>query len=209
MRFYKSSQKWTTLFCFIVFLMKAGAARSAEDPTAMLQNVTNQVMAELRAHRQELQKNPSKIYTLVNHIILPHVDFDESAKWVVGRNAWREADSNTQQIFINEFKNLVVRSYAGSLLGYTDQKVEYLPLRGSTNKERIEVASLLKDGGKAPIRINYRLIQSGGSWRVYDIIIEGVSLMQGYHAQFAEDVKEGGVKAVIEKIRRRQSKKTK
>lgn len=177
-------------------------AESATDPIQMLQGVTTQVLNELRENHDTLKNNSSELYKLVNRFIVPHADFVEMAKWVVGRNAWQAADASTQQAFVEEFKTLVVRSYAGALLGYTDQRVEFLPLRTSTNKERIQVSTLVKDGVKKPLRMDYRVLKFGNGWKIYDIIIEGVSLMQGYRAQFATEAKEGGLKAVINQIRK-------
>lgn len=178
-----------------------------ENPIEMLQNVTQRVMNELRAHdRDDLRRHPNKLYSLVNHLILPHVDFYEMAKWVVGRNAWTLADNQTRDAFIKEFKTLVVRTYANSLLEYTDQKVEFLPMRESfSGKKRIQVQSLIKEQGRSPLHMDYNLIREENDWKVYDIIIEGVSLVQGYRAQFSDDIQQGGLTVAIEKMRKRNS----
>lgn len=202
---FKHSFLWvSTLLC----LVGASPVFSAEDPIVMLKSVTDNVMQELRNHRQEVRQNSNKLYALVDHLILPHVDFPEMARWVVGRNAWKAADSATQNAFIAEFKTLVVRSYARSLLEYTDQKIEFLPLRGAIgDKQRIKVLSLIKESGKEPVHMDYNLIRSGDNWKVYDIIVEGVSLMQGYRAQFAEDVRQGGLKGAIDSMHRHNNQR--
>jgi phospholipid transport system substrate-binding protein len=200
------------LICTLFCLASASPAFSNEDPITMLQNVTDNVMRELRAHNQEVRQNSGKLYALVDHLILPHVDFSEMARWVVGRNAWKSADPNTQDAFVAEFKTMVVRSYARSLLEYTDQTIEFLPFRGTIgDKQRIQVLSLIKENGKSPIRMDYHLIRDGDAWKVYDIIVEGVSLMQGYRAQFADDIRTGGLPAVVKNMHRHntQRKKTK
>lgn len=180
-------------------MMLCGTAR-AEDPIQMLDQVTKRVLAELKANRAQLKNSRAKLYSLVDYLIIPHVDFAEMARWVVGRNAWQKADAATQQAFVQEFKTLVVRTYATALLGYTNQTIEFLPLRGSSDKQRVQVFSLIKEGGKV-LHLDYRLIREASGWRVYDIIIEGVSLMQGYRAQFADDIQRGGLQAAIEKMR--------
>ena len=185
--------------CLVLFAAKPGFC--VEDPVKMLQSVTNNVLNQLRAHRDEFRFNPKQIYSVIDRTIMPHVDFTEMARWVVGRNAWAKADSNTQQTFVKEFSTMVVNSYGRALLEYNDQKIEFLPLRGSAEgKDRIQVSSYLKDNGKS-IRMDYRLIRQGNTWRVYDIIIEGVSLMQGYRAQFAEDVRHSGVAGAVMRMR--------
>ncbi len=181
------------------------AVVKAQDPVTMLKTVTKRVMDELKTHRSEIRQNHDKIYALVDHLILPHVDFIEMARWVVGRNAWKEANHATQKQFVVEFKTMVVRSYARSLLEYTDQEIVFLPLRDAVgDQQRVQVSSLIKDSGQSPTHMNYNLIrEKDGSWRVYDIIIEGVSLVQGYRAQFADDIREGGVAKATETMQNR------
>lgn len=190
-------------FTLLLSLLNISPVFSQEDPVAMLNKVTSSVMKELKEHQSELRRNPDRLYSLVDHLILPHVDFVEMSRWVVGRNAWGKSDSDTQKQFINEFKTLVVRSYARALLEYTDQEIQFLPLRNAIESQRIQVSSLIKESGRAPVRMDYRLIQASGTWRVYDIIVEGVSLMQGYRAQFADDLRMGGLEKVTQKIRRK------
>ncbi|HXH55088.1 MAG TPA: ABC transporter substrate-binding protein [Gammaproteobacteria bacterium] len=187
-----------TLWC----LLSASVAFSAtQDPISTLRTVTENVMRELQTHRQEVRKNSNRLYTLVDHLIIPHIDFPEMARWVVGRSAWKSADDATRSAFIAEFKTMVVRSYARSLLEYTEQKIEFLPLRGGIgDKQRIKVLSLIKENGKDSVHMDYNLIREGDAWKVYDIIVEGVSLTQGYRAQFAEDIKQGGLQAAIDRM---------
>jgi phospholipid transport system substrate-binding protein len=193
------------ILCLMAGLLNVAPAYSVEDPVQLLRGVTSRVIAELKSHREEIKRNRSKVYGLVEHLILPYVDFAEMARWVVGRNVWNQTDPGTKQEFVREFRNLVVSSYAGSLLGYSDQEVVFLPLRGSAeNQDRIQVNSLIKDGGKAPLHLDYRLIRQENSWKVYDIIIEGVSLAQGYRAQFADDVRVGGVPQAIRAIKNKR-----
>ncbi len=188
-------------FCFLLTLI-SNSVFADEDPVQMLQSVTSKVMTVLKENRPTLKRNPERIYDVVNQYILPHADFVEMSRWVIGRNAWQQADANTQKAFVEEFKTLVIRSYAQSLLNYTDQTVDFLPLRGSTEgKNRVQVATLIKQKGKNPVRIEYRLLKTSDGWKVYDIIIEGVSLMQGYRSQFNQDLQQGGVSHVLQKLK--------
>ncbi len=206
----KNWRLWLAVMSAIISVCCIKPAFADEDPIAMLKGVTDRVMAELRTNRERIHQHSDEIYALVDHLIIPYVDFSEMARWVVGRNAWLAADPATQEEFVREFKTMVVRSYARSLLEYTDQQIEFLPLRiGVGNQQRIQVASLIKERGKAPIHMYYHLIREGNSWRVYDIIIEGVSLMQGYRAQFADDIRQKGIKAAIERMQAHNTGRTK
>lgn len=185
-------------------VVKSENATAAEDPIVMLKGVTDRLMNVLRQNQEVLKSNPGRIYGIVNQYVLPYVDFEEMSKWVVGRNAWNEATPDVRNAFIKEFRTMVVNAYAKSLLSYSDQTIEFLPERKSS-EGRVQVSSVIKDGGQGNLRIDYRLVQSSGSWKVYDIIIEGVSLMQGYRAQFAEDVNSGGLDALVERLQRHNS----
>jgi len=187
-----------------VFADDAAAPQLApmQNPVEVLKSVTSRVLGELKNHRELLKENPDKIYDVVNFIILPHVDFVEMAKWVVGRNAWKAADIATQKAFVQAFKTMVVRTYAKSLLEYTDQTIDFLPLRETVgSQQRIQASSIIKSDNQT-VHIDYYLLREGSEWKIYDIVIEGVSLVQGYRAQFADDVQQGGVSAVVAAIRR-------
>lgn len=175
------------------------------DPIAMLKGVTGRVMNALKTNRSDYQSNPNRLYTLVNDLIIPYADFAEMSRWVVGRNAWNAASDSTKKAFSDALKNLVIRTYARSLLNYTDQTIEFMPLRQPVEgKARTIVSSIIRDGGKGNLRLDYRLVREGNSWKVYDIVIEGISLMQGYRAQFEDEVQQGGVEAALQKIRQQK-----
>jgi phospholipid transport system substrate-binding protein len=167
----------------------------------MLKGVTDAVLTQLRSHQSELKTHPDRIYGIAEHLIIPHVDFVEMGRWIAGRNAWKKASESEQADFIAAFKTLVVRTYATSLLQYTDQTVEFMPLKSTTEKERLQVTSYINGGEKGPIKMDYRLIKEGDNWLVYDIIIEGVSLLKGYQAQFSQDVRQQGLNYVTRKIK--------
>ncbi len=177
-----------------------------EDPVQMLTQVTHSVMTAINARSSYLKKNPSELYTIVDQTVFPHIDFTEMARWVVGRNAWRDANEDLRSAFIREFKTLVVRSYAHSLLEYVDYTFEFLPLRTDPRtQKRLEVTSLVKGDGRV-LNMQYRLLQEDNRWKVYDIIFENVSLVQGYRAQFDGDIQRNGVKAVVETIHKKNER---
>lgn len=178
----------------------------AEEPVPMLKGVTHAVLSQLRAHRSELKAHPDRIYRIAEHLIIPHVDFIEMGRWIAGRNAWSKASESEQAAFISAFKTLVVRTYATSLLQYTDQTVEFMPAKASA-KERMQVSSYIRGGDKGPIKIDYRLIKQEEKWLVYDIVIEGVSLLKGYQAQFSDLARQQGLGAVTQRIKGHNTKK--
>jgi phospholipid transport system substrate-binding protein len=193
--------KWAQWLCVLFLLLPLNVAQAGQEPITMLKGVTDSVLAQLRSHQGELKTHPDRIYGIAEHLIIPHVDFVEMGRWIAGRNAWKKASESDQSDFIAAFKTLVVRTYATSLLQYTDQTVEFMPLKSTTEKARLQVTSYVNGGDKGQIKMDYRLIKQGDNWLVYDIIIEGVSLLKGYQAQFSEDVRQQGLNYVTHKIK--------
>lgn len=176
-------------------------AIAQEAPDALLKRVTNELISALREQDKQLKQNPDKIYDIIDQILVPHVDWHAMAQWVVGRNAWSRASDAERNEFSNEFKDLLIRTYASTLRAYNNQTIEYLPIRGgSSGKDRVQVSSRIKEPGREAIRVNYRLVNKGNAWRVYDITIEGVSLLKGFQSQFAQEVQKGGLKPLIQRL---------
>lgn len=181
--------------------------KANEPPESMLNRVTGEMIQSLRANDQALRRNPQKIYEIINHILVPYVDWTTMSKWVLGRNAWSQATESQRDTFAKEFKNLIIRTYASTLRAYNNQEIEYLPIRGGyEGKTRIQVDSYIRENGKESIKVTYRLIYSGNTWKVYDIIIEGVSLLKGFQAQFESEIQQQGLPALIDRLRQHNEK---
>src|SRR5262249_4358104 len=152
----------------------------------LLKRVTQELITVLRKEDVSLRKNPDHIYDIIDRVLVPYIDWEAMAQWVIGRNAWMSATPAQRKQFAHEFKDLLIRTYASTLRAYKNQTIEYLPVRGGVqDKNRVQIASLIKEPGRESIKVNYRLADKGSSWKVYDISIEGVSLLKGFQAQFA------------------------
>lgn len=184
---------------FVLSLLISNTVLAIEDPIAFLQGVTNQIMSTLEKNSEEIKHDDAKLFSIVNNLILPHVDFAEMSKWIAGRSAWEKASPELKNQFTKKLQTLVVKTYAKALRNYVGQKIEFKPLRGQIEK-RVLVLSLVKEPNKPPIRLDYRLIDENGSWKVYDLVIEGVSLLKGYQSQFSTTIKQKGLEAAIQQI---------
>jgi phospholipid transport system substrate-binding protein len=186
---------------FLMSLILSYTALAAERPEAMLDNVTKKLLISMKENNAKVKSDDDYIVQLVDRILVPHVDTFDMAKWVIGRVAWEKATPQEQAQFVKEFKYLMIRTYASTLTAYNNQQIEYYPVRGSIDgKNRVQVQSVVKEPGKEAVRIAYRLVRDGDTWRVYDIIIEGVSILKGFQSQFAPEVKTGGVAKAIKVI---------
>ena len=164
-------------------------------------DTTNKVLERLRKDKPALQKDKSKIYPLVEELILPHFDFHKMSIWVLGKN-WRKADAAQQKTFTDEFQNLLVRTYSTALLEYTDQKIDFLPFHASETDKKVTVKTrIVQNGGAADIPLNYSLYRNrAGEWKVYDISVDGISLVTNYRTSFASEVQKGGIPKLLAKL---------
>ncbi|WP_456374340.1 MlaC/ttg2D family ABC transporter substrate-binding protein [Thiolapillus sp.] len=182
------------------------ASDSTADPVALIRSTADYVLEQVRERKAELQKDSSGIYELVQKKVLPHFDFRIMSRGALGKY-WRRASEAQKQRIAREFRELLVRTYATTLLNYSDQEVEYLPFRGKPEDKRVTVATRVHDQGGPPIPINYRLYRtSDGRWKIYDVVVDGVSLVSNYRSSFAAEVKKSGIEGLISSLARHNRK---
>ncbi len=182
------------------------ASDSTADPVALIRSTADYVLEQVRERKAELQKDSSGIYELVQEKVLPHFDFRIMSRGALGKY-WRRASEAQKQRIAREFRELLVRTYATTLLNYSDQEVEYLPFRGKPEDKRVTVATRVHDQGGPPIPINYRLYRtSDGRWKIYDVVVDGVSLVSNYRSSFAAEVKKSGIEGLISSLARHNRK---
>ena len=197
----------TIAFFIAFFYIMAANAMAVERPEVMLERVTKQMLIALKQNDDEIKRNHLKLVAIVDKILVPHVELNDMSKWVVGRNAWLTASSVQKARFENEFKDLMIRTYSSSLKAYSNQEIVYYPIKEDINdKKRVQVLSKILESGRAPIQVAYRLVLKGDDWKVYDIIIEGVSLLKGFKSQFEADIQQQGIDVVIDKMKEHNTK---
>ncbi len=192
--------RWMTGLLCLWPLWALGAQAPNKDPQALVEQVAEQVLTELRRDKAQLAAHPERLNALVDRYILPHVDFQRMARWVLGKH-WRRASPEQRRRFVAEFKRLLIRTYANSLLEFTDQKLTFLPLRGDPASGEVTVRSQVEQPGGFPIPIDYRLHRTAdGRWLIYDILIDGVSLVSNYRASFAREIARKGLDGLIDTL---------
>ncbi|MGE0081339.1 MAG: phospholipid-binding protein MlaC [Thiohalomonadaceae bacterium] len=179
----------------------AQEAQGPEAAQALVKDTSEKVIERLREDRERLKANPDLIYPLVEDLVLPHFDFARMSQWVLGKH-WRTADARQRERFTIEFRNLLVRTYAKALLEYTDQEIQYLPLQAEPGADRVVVRTQIVQKGSAyPIPIYYNMYRrKDGSWKVYDISVDGVSLVTNYRSSFASEIRTGSIDQLIAKL---------
>jgi phospholipid transport system substrate-binding protein len=182
----------------------AFAKTSAEE---LVIDTTDRMLAKLKEQKDELERHPEKVYDLVNAIVLPHFDFPRMAMRVLGRY-WRTATPDQRRRFTEEFRTLLVRTYANSLTKYTDQKITYLPVRSPAGADDVSVTAEVDRPGASPVEISYQLFDQGDAWKVYDVKIEGASLVTNYRSTFSTEIRNKGLDALIDTLAQRNREGT-
>lgn len=193
-----------SLFLIALLISSSLSAAEVESPVDMLKRTSDKVIEVLKQRRDEINENPEIVYEIVDDYLLPHLDDVTLAKLALGKN-WRQA-SNEQKIeFVDEFRELLIRTYGKSLQEFKDQKIEFSPLRESAGEERVVVKSAVLQSGGPTIPVDYRMRLKDGEWKVYDIIIDGISLVTNYRGTFAQEMRKGGMEQVLKMLREKKA----
>lgn len=182
-------------------------AQAAElGPDALARNVTNDVLRIVRQDKDIASGNTAKIYALVEQKILPLFDFKHMAQLAVGKH-WPRSTPEQQESLTNEFRSMLVRTYASSLTSVADYKIEFKPFRSAPGDTDVTVSTEVSKPGAPPIPIDYRLERTGNNgWKVFDVIVDNVSLVTVYRNSFNSEVRKGGVEGLIAALERRNSR---
>ena len=170
------------------------------EPQEVVIATVESVIARVNAERALLEASPEKIYEVINDLILPNFDFLNMSKWVLGRQ-WGKATAQQRAVFAEEFKTLLVRTYAKALLGFTNEKVVYLEtLTGSKPNIVMVKTEIRSDASPNSTPVNYTMHISGGDWKVVNVAFEGVSLVETYRKSFASEIRNNGLASLIQKL---------
>jgi len=189
------------LLACVLLLSVAGTARAETAPEELVRATADQILAEIKAHRDVYAKDYVKLYKMADEKVLLHFDFRRMSQWVLGR-FWKEATPEQRDRFTSEFRDLLVGTYSQALLNYNDQKIAYLPVQRKPDDTEVTVKTEVKQtGGQPNIPIHYSFYKNkDGAWKVYDINIEGVSLVTNYRSVYATKIREKGMDALIAEI---------
>ncbi|HEY9052617.1 MAG TPA: ABC transporter substrate-binding protein [Gammaproteobacteria bacterium] len=192
--------RFVALVTLIPLMMGAQAATAVQGPDDLIKQTSEKVLKILKDNKTKYEQDPDQIYVLVNDIILPHLDFRAMSKLALGKN-WRDANQQQQERFTEAFKTMLIRTYSKSLTEYTDQEIEFLPYREpAEGKNTVMVKTQIKQTNGPSIPIDYRLRFLDNEWKVYDIAIDGISLVTNYRNSFASDIRKVGMDGLIDKL---------
>lgn len=202
------------LIAALLMLSLTARAEANVAPDQMLQSLTKEIFTVLKREQATIHEQPTHLFDLVEEVLLPHVDMEVMSRYVLGKY-WRTATADQRQRFIEEFKNMLVRFYVSALLDdpkqldelltNTDDLIHYKPvnLAPDTRKTTVRAEVYMPNGGpKVPVSFNL-FRNKAGEWMMYDVNVDGISLVTNYRSSFAMEVKRDGIEALIARLAER------
>jgi phospholipid transport system substrate-binding protein len=189
---------WSAFVALLVLLAAPAAYAADEAPDALIKRLSTDVLDTIKADKSLQSGNLPQVIALVDSKIMPNVDFQRMTASATGP-AWRKATPEQQKRLQDEFKILLVRTYAGALAQVSDQEVAMKPLRASPEDKELVVRTEIRGRGE-PIQLDYRLVKTpsqGAGWKIYDLNVLGVWLVDTYRGQFAQEINARGMDGLI------------
>ena len=183
----------------IFFVLSSTFSYAETAPDALVKQTADEVLNIIKNDKEIQAGNQKKLFALAEEKILPNFDFERVCKMVLGKN-WRSASEEQQASFKKEFRSLLLRTYATALSKYRDQTIEYKPFRAEAGASNVSVKTQILQPGGQPVAVDYSLVKSESGWKVYDIVIESVSLVTNYRSQFSNEIRQGSLDSLIKKL---------
>ena len=190
---------------FIVFSLSSAAlltgmpgfAQAADTmtPPQLIESMSNELIRDVQQDPKLRSGNPEVVMQFVEQKILPNVDFEKITQSAVGRY-WREATPTQRTALETQFKQLLVYTYAGAVRQIKDQKVKLLPYREPANAQSVTVRTRVINNGE-PLQLDYRLEQTSGGWKITDVNVMGIWLVDNYRSVFAQEIGQKGIDGLI------------
>ena len=189
----------TRLLGFLLLFLPVVVLAQGSEPEALVKKITDDVMAAIKSDKELAAGDRQKAVKLAEEKILPYVDFEEATRLAVGRG-WKEATPEQRKKLITEFRGMLVRTYSNAIGTYEGQTMKVLPSRVKAGDTDATVRNqFLRPGGK-PVLIDYSMRKTDQGWKIYDIVVEGVSLVLTYRSEFDAVVKQEGVDGLIKRL---------
>ena len=189
-------------FALILLACVPFAAAAEEAPDALVKRVTDEVLTIIRSDKDLQAGNQRKVVELAEQKVLPHFDFGRMTRLAVGRN-WAKANDAQKEALTKEFRTMLVRTYSSSLSAYRNQTIEVKPTKMGAQDKDVTVRTQVVQQGGPPIPIDYAMEKAADGWKVYDVVIDGASLVTTYRSSFNDQIQKGGVDGLLQTLAER------
>ena len=177
----------------------APLALAQEAPDAMVKRVTQETVGIIKSDPKIQAGDQARIREVIETKLLPNFDFERMTALAMGRN-WRTATPEQQKQLVDQFRTLLVRTYSGALNQYRDQTFDFKPLRAEAGATDVVVKTEAMRQGQQPVQLDYGMTRKDGTWKVYDVIVGGVSLVTNYRDEFNAQIQSGGIDGLIKTL---------
>ncbi|MCI0507129.1 MAG: ABC transporter substrate-binding protein [Gammaproteobacteria bacterium] len=171
----------------------------------LVRDTTVLIKKRIKEDDAAIKSNQEHLYDLVNEIVLPHFDFEKMSSWVLGKN-WRDASNDQKKRFTDEFSRLLVRTYSRAIYDNIDQQINFLPIRGTPEDDKVTIRTEIPQQAGFPIPIDYKMYLKDSEWKVYDVVIDAISLVANYRTSFNQEIKKSGIDSLIASLADRNKK---
>ena len=193
-------QFFVSFFWVSLISLSAQLASAQQSPLNIVEGTTDKVIERVVTERDALRNEPGRMYGLVSELIFPHFDFPIMSQLVI-REHWKSASEETRAEFVEQFRKLLVRTYSIALLEFSGQEITYPNNDGiDLSAKTVLVNQEIKQSGSKSIKLGYRLHRSSGDWKVFDVSIDGISLVKTYRASFSSMIESDGVDGLINNL---------
>ena len=194
------------MFVLLCGLLGQPVLAGKEDHPALLlvKDTTSLIQKRVKEDDELIKANPEHLYDLVNEIVLPNFDFQKMSSWVLGKN-WRKASADQKKKFTNEFSRLLVRTYSRAVYDNIEQEIVFLPIRGKPDDKKVTIRTEVPQDAGFPIPIDYKMHNKNNAWKVYDVVIDAISLVANYRTTFNQEIKKSGIDSLIASLADRNS----
>lgn len=189
----------TLVFSWLTVMTPAQAAPSG-DPVSLLKYIADNMIDGLKSNKATLKTKPSIVYNLAYKYVVPYASLNEMSKRVLPPRIWNSATDAQKKEFQKLFTTTVIRTYASALTNYQDQTIKFFPMRSGANGNTVEVSSQIISSQSQPINVTYRLVRTSGGWKLYDMSVEGVSMLSSFRAQFSDILGNGDMDSLLNKL---------
>ncbi len=197
MKSYKNIPKYSLALLSSLFLCVGVFAQTPEvsTPDGLIKYVVSDVMASVKADPEIQKGNIPRVVDLVEKKIVPYTDMRRTTEMAMGPN-WKKATPEQQAQLTGEFKNLLIRTYSGAISQLRDQTIQFKPLRAAPDDKDVIVKTVVIGRGD-PVPLDYRLEKTANGWKVYDLNIMGVWLVEAYRNQFSNQISQNGIEGLV------------
>jgi phospholipid transport system substrate-binding protein len=176
-------------------------------PDQIVKSVAEEVLSIMRQDKELRAGSQSRMAQLIEEKVAPHFDFERMTRLAVGKN-WRQASPDQQKSLVHEFHNLLVRSYSAAYTAYKEVTVEVKPVRLQPDEDDVQVRTQMKvPGGAPPVQVDYSMYKSPSDWKVYDVAVDGVSLVTTYRSTFADQIRQSGIDGLVKSLHEMNAQK--